>query len=308
MAIRTRVPARSRRRARVRRRPMRPHCCSAITPTCKKLFKQYEKLADAEADGEERQALAEQICTMLTVHATIEEEIFYPAAREAEVEDDLLDEAEVEHASAKDLIAQIQSMSPDDELYDAKVTVLGEYIDHHVQEEEGEMFPKCRRAKMDLAGLAEALAERKAELMARSHRPSDLRRRPARRRRRQSVTLFAPGAAISHSPHRQGCGKLAAAPKSMNAHGPANLQSSLVEGPPRAGRRRPDPGQRGDDAGLRAARGRAQQRADRARLAGGRRAPAGGDGLARLVALQRALAQRRAAAAGGDACRRAEGH
>jgi len=132
----------------------------------KKLFKQYEKLADDEADGEERQALAQQICTMLTVHATIEEEIFYPAAREAEVEEDLLDEAEVEHASAKDLIAQIQSMSPDDELYDAKVTVLGEYVEHHVQEEEGEMFPKCRRAKMDLAGLAQELAERKSELMA----------------------------------------------------------------------------------------------------------------------------------------------
>ena len=132
----------------------------------KKLFKEYEKLADAEADGEERQALAERICAMLTVHATIEEEIFYPAAREAEVENDLLDEAQVEHASAKDLIAQIQGMGPDDDLYDAKVTVLGEYIDHHVQEEEGEMFPKCRRANMDLAGLAAALADRKAELMA----------------------------------------------------------------------------------------------------------------------------------------------
>lgn len=132
----------------------------------KKLFKQYEKLADAEADGSERQALAEQICMMLTVHATIEEEIFYPAAREAEVDDDLLDEAEVEHASAKDLIAQIEAMGPEDELYDAKVTVLGEYINHHVQEEEGEMFPKCRRAKMDLAALANELAERKAELMA----------------------------------------------------------------------------------------------------------------------------------------------
>ena len=114
----------------------------------KKLFKQYEKLAEADADGGQRQALAEEICAMLTVHATIEEEIFYPAARDAEVEDDLLDEAAVEHASAKDLIAQIQSMGPDDELYDAKVTVLGEYIDHHVQEEEGEMFPKCRRAKI----------------------------------------------------------------------------------------------------------------------------------------------------------------
>jgi hemerythrin superfamily protein len=131
----------------------------------KKLFKEYEKLADAEAEGDERQALAEQICDMLTVHATIEEEIFYPAAREADVESDLLDEAEVEHASAKDLIAQIKAMGPDDDLYDAKVKVLGEYIDHHVQEEEGEMFPKCRKADMDLADLAQQLSERKAELM-----------------------------------------------------------------------------------------------------------------------------------------------
>jgi hemerythrin superfamily protein len=132
----------------------------------RKLFKEYEKLADNEAKRDDRQALAEQICTMLTVHATIEEEIFYPAARQAEVESDLLDEAEVEHAEAKDLIAQIRSMSPDDELYDAKVQVLGEYVEHHVQEEQGEMFPQCRRAKMDLAGLADALAERKAELVA----------------------------------------------------------------------------------------------------------------------------------------------
>ena len=130
------------------------------------MFEDYESLVDEEAPDEDRQALAERICAMLTVHATIEEEIFYPAAREAEVESDLLDEAEVEHASAKDLIAQIQSMSPDDELYDAKVSVLGEYVEHHVQEEEGQMFPKCRRAKMDLAGLAEQLAERKSELMA----------------------------------------------------------------------------------------------------------------------------------------------
>jgi len=131
----------------------------------KGLFKQYEKMADAEADGEERQALAEQICDMLTIHATIEEEIFYPAARESEVESDLLDEAEVEHASAKDLIAQIKAMGPDEELYDAKVKVLGEYINHHVEEEEGEMFPKCRKAKMDLVTLGSELEMRKSELM-----------------------------------------------------------------------------------------------------------------------------------------------
>ena len=130
------------------------------------LFEDYKKLVEDEASAEERQAVAEQICLLLTVHATIEEEIFYPAAREAEVDDDLLDEAEVEHASAKDLIAQIEAASPDDELYDAKVTVLGEYIDHHVEEEENEMFPKCRKAGMDLQALGEELTQRKDDLMA----------------------------------------------------------------------------------------------------------------------------------------------
>lgn len=130
------------------------------------LFEQYNKLVESEADGAERQALAEQICTVVTAHATIEEEIFYPAAREAlEEEEDLLDEAEVEHASAKELIAQIQSMGPDDDLYDAKVTVLGEYIDHHVEEEENEMFPKCKKSDMDLAELGERLQARKAKLL-----------------------------------------------------------------------------------------------------------------------------------------------
>ena len=131
----------------------------------KALFKRYQKLMKAEADGSERQELATRICQMLTVHATIEEEIFYPAVREADVDEDMLDEAEVEHASAKDLIAQIRSMGPDDDLYDAKVTVLGEYIDHHVQEEEGEMFPKARRAKVDMEGLMNRLQERKTALM-----------------------------------------------------------------------------------------------------------------------------------------------
>jgi len=134
----------------------------------KALFKRYEKLSKAEADGSERQELAEQICEMLTVHAQIEEEIFYPAVREADVEEDLMDEAEVEHASAKDLISQIRSMSPEDDLYDAKVTVLGEYINHHVAEEEGQMFPKARRAKVDLEGLAGQLKERKDALMSES--------------------------------------------------------------------------------------------------------------------------------------------
>jgi hemerythrin superfamily protein len=132
----------------------------------KQLFKDFEKLSKKESPADDRQALAERICMLLTVHAEIEEEAFYPAAREAGVDSHLLDEAEVEHASAKELIAQIRSMSPDEELYDAKVIVLGEYVDHHVQEEEGEMFPKCRKSDMDLEELAAELERRKAELMA----------------------------------------------------------------------------------------------------------------------------------------------
>jgi hemerythrin superfamily protein len=131
----------------------------------KALFQQYQELVDHEAEDDEKQPIAEQICMLLTVHAQIEEEIFYPAAQESIKEADLVDEATVEHASAKDLIAQIQASSPADDLYDAKVKVLGEYIDHHVKEEESEMFPQARKAKLDLQQLGEQLAERKQALM-----------------------------------------------------------------------------------------------------------------------------------------------
>ena len=130
------------------------------------LFEQYDELVEADdTPDEQKQQLAEQICAMLTVHAQIEEEIFYPAARRSLEEADLIDEATVEHATAKDLIAQIQDGSPDEELYDAKVKVLGEYIRHHVKEEESEMFPKAKKSDMDLSALGAQLAERKQELM-----------------------------------------------------------------------------------------------------------------------------------------------
>jgi hemerythrin superfamily protein len=134
----------------------------------KALFKEYDKLVEADAEEGERQALAEQICQMLTVHATVEEEIFYPAAREAlGEEEDLIDEADVEHATAKDLIAQLEGSSPaEDALFDAKVKVLGEYIAHHVKEEEGEIFPKAKKGKLDAAALGLEIAARKDELMA----------------------------------------------------------------------------------------------------------------------------------------------
>ena len=128
------------------------------------LFKQYEKLAKKKAPTDQRRTLAATICDMLKAHTTIEEEIFYPAARKARIEASLLDEADIEHASAKDLIAQIEFGNPADDHYDAKVKVLGEYITHHVVEEHTEMFPKCRRGGMDLVALRGRMEARKAEL------------------------------------------------------------------------------------------------------------------------------------------------
>ena len=129
-----------------------------------KIFKQYQRLVDKGGSASEKKALADKVCDMLTVHTTIEEEIFYPAARAAGLDEDMMDEANIEHASAKELIAQIKSGKPGQDQYDAKVKVLGDYIDHHVIEEHTEMFPKCRRSKMDLVDLRARLGARKKEL------------------------------------------------------------------------------------------------------------------------------------------------
>ena len=139
---------------------------SADHAEVKQMFENYRQLVDENADDEQRGELARQICAMLTVHAEMEEEIFYPAMRE-NIDDDLaLDEAEVEHAAAKDLIEQIEEMDPGDALYDAKVIVLGEYVDHHVQEEENEVFPQAEKSGLDLDDLGAELASRKRELMS----------------------------------------------------------------------------------------------------------------------------------------------
>jgi hypothetical protein len=121
---------------------------------------------DSTRSDERKQKLAQQICQALTVHAKIEEEIFYPAFLEATEEEDIHHEAEVEHAGAKRLIAEIEASGPSDEYYDAKVTVLSEMIKHHVKEEEQRdgMFAKAREADMDLKELGERLAARKQEL------------------------------------------------------------------------------------------------------------------------------------------------
>jgi len=150
-----------------------PDACSLLDAdhrNVKKMFKEYETLTQSKAASAARKKreLAMQICMELSVHAQIEEEIFYPALREVLKKDaDLLDEAEVEHGTAKDLIAEIQAAQDVDGKFDAKVIVLGEYIDHHVKEERNEIFVKARAARgLDLVGMREELAARKEELMA----------------------------------------------------------------------------------------------------------------------------------------------
>lgn len=127
-------------------------------------FSEYEELGDKAFVSKKKQV--DEICTKLLVHAQIEEEILYPAFAKAVKEGrDLEREARVEHASARDLIRQLQSMDSDEELFDAKVTVLSEYIEHHVKEEESEMFPLMRTAGLDIEGMGQQLWERKQELM-----------------------------------------------------------------------------------------------------------------------------------------------
>lgn len=130
----------------------------------KALFKKFASLEDDKESEQQKATVVKQICDALTIHAEIEEEIFYPAVRAAINDGDLMDEALVEHAGAKRLIAELRDMDPDEELFDAKVMVLGVQIDHHVKEEEGNMFPKAKKAKLDTDQLGVQLAARKEEL------------------------------------------------------------------------------------------------------------------------------------------------
>lgn len=131
----------------------------------KHLFEQFDNLGERAMVSKKK--LATEICTELTKHTMVEEEIFYPAVRGAGKEfEDMIDEALVEHGSAKQLIADILALEAGDELFDAKVKVLSEQIEHHVQEEEGELFPKVRKTRLDLVALGQQMAERKGEIPA----------------------------------------------------------------------------------------------------------------------------------------------
>lgn len=133
------------------------------------LFDQFKKMKESgnksAQNGMSKRDIVKKACAMLTVHAQIEEEIFYPALRKALDEDDQLDEAQVEHNSAKQLIAELESMRSNDKLHDATFTVLGEYVRHHVREEEQELFKEARKSEVDLEDLGSRLMKRKQELM-----------------------------------------------------------------------------------------------------------------------------------------------
>jgi hemerythrin superfamily protein len=126
------------------------------------LFKEYET---TNSDKKKKQ-LVEKICKELTIHAQIEEEIFYPAVKKALNDHELVPEATVEHNSLKQLISDIKSVEPDGEMYDARVKVLSEYVQHHVKEEENEMFPKANKTDLDMFELGEKMAKRKQNLSA----------------------------------------------------------------------------------------------------------------------------------------------
>ena len=128
------------------------------------LFDKFEKMKEG-GSGRERGALVKAICLELTVHAAIEEEVFYPVVRKEIHDDDLMNEAKVEHSGAKELIKELEGMHPDDEMLNAKVKVLGEYIRHHVKEEQDEMFPKVKKTNLDLDALGSKMLKLKTKLL-----------------------------------------------------------------------------------------------------------------------------------------------
>lgn len=126
------------------------------------LFAEYEK---ARSPSKKKELVA-QLCTELSVHAQVEEEIFYPAVKQALKDKELVPEATVEHATLKELIAQVEGVEPDGEMYDAKIQVLSEYVKHHVKEEQNEMFPKAKATSLDMAELGAEMTARKKVLLA----------------------------------------------------------------------------------------------------------------------------------------------
>jgi hemerythrin superfamily protein len=154
-----------------------------------KLFRQFEKFKKSE-DTRGMQQVAQAACKALSIHAQIEEEIFYPALREGADADDALDEADVEHSHVKELVQQIEQADPGEDLFEARVKVLSEYVQHHVEEEESTIFSKARKSEVDLVALGEQLLARKEELSG-GEAPADVAALAAREqvRKRDGQTV-----------------------------------------------------------------------------------------------------------------------
>jgi hemerythrin superfamily protein len=176
------------------------------------LLKQDHRMVEAlfdefeEADESEQSTLATRICQMLTVHTQIEEELLYPQAKEAfgEEEDEMVYEAQIEHGSAKELIAKIEAGTPEDEEFKPLVKVLSEYVKHHVKEEEKQMFPALKETEIDLKELGSQLAHRKMELMEQmgieaEEAPAQRKRSSGTRSRSSSASKRRQARAGSHS-------------------------------------------------------------------------------------------------------------
>ena len=169
------------------------------------LFKQFDALKDAgdARSAQERQRIVATACAELTVHTKLEEEIFYPALRAAIDDAALMNEAQVEHDGAKALIAQLANMSAKNEMFNAKFTVLSEYVNHHIKEEQSELFSQARSADLDLLELGQRIIARKQELTNGG--------KPARRRAPVKKRAVTQRAVALRKPHRKAAARRPAA-------------------------------------------------------------------------------------------------
>ena len=171
----TRKTAASRPSSAARARTKAPDAIALLKEDHQKVSAQLEQYEKTRSPAK-KQALVSTICLELSIHAIVEEEIFYPAVKAALKDRELVPEAIVEHATLKEFIAKVDGKLPDGEMFDAQIQVMSEYVKHHVKEEQTEMFPKARKTRLDMAELAQRILDRKEELKA---NPAGLPKDPA---------------------------------------------------------------------------------------------------------------------------------
>ena len=155
----------SNKKKSVQSAPKKQEATALLRADHKAVSELFAEYANATTSAKKKK-LVSKICTELSVHAQVEEELFYPAVKQALKDHVLVPEATVEHATLKELIAQVEGVEPDGEMFDAKVKVLSEYVKHHVKEEQNEIFPKAKASQLDMLELGSQIAERKKEILA----------------------------------------------------------------------------------------------------------------------------------------------